>query len=135
MIIRIIRKGDRIMIGMNIGEMIIKVQHKRMPDNMIIDRIEIKIFQHRRITIVNSNKEVVIRINKIDHPAKTFISQKHLGNFSMILGEKTRISTMLDIHNLNRVKPVIHQSQISIFAGIYNAPFFNHKLVKSKMYG
>ena len=113
MIIVIIWKGDHTMIGMNIGEMIIKVQHKRTPDNIIIDRIGIKIFQHRRITVVNNNKGVVITINRIDPTTNIFISQKRHDNFNMILRENIR----MDVHNMNRVKAVDHSLLTAICAG------------------
>ena len=57
--------------------------------------------------VVNNIKGVVIRANRIiDHPTENLISQKHLGNLHMILREKTQISTTIDVHNMNRVKPV-----------------------------
>ena len=84
-------------------------------DIMIIEEmitiIGIKISHHLGIMVVNNIKGVVIRINKIDHPTKNFIRQKHLGNFSMIPREKAMISTKLVIHNMNMVRPVEKQAQ------------------------
>ena len=113
MIIRIIQKGGRIMTG----EMIIKVQHKKMTNCMIIEKVENKIFQHDRITIVNSKKEVVIRINRIDPRTKNFISQKHYDNFKMILRETIRITMRMDVPNMNRGKAVDHSFLAAICAG------------------
>ena len=120
MIIEIIRAGDRIMIGMITGRTIVMIRLVMKIDSMIIEEmitiIGIKISHHLGIMVVNNINMVVIKINKFDHPTKNFISQKRLSNFSMILRDKTQISTMLDVHNLNRVKLVVHQSQIAIFA-------------------
>ena len=77
MIIVIIRKGDRIMIGMSIGGMIVMIQAMTKINNMIIAKIGIGISHHLGITIVNNIEEIVIRINKIDQTTKNSISQKH----------------------------------------------------------
>ena len=112
-IIEMIRIRNEIMIGMIIGRMVAMIRVVMKINNMIIEEmiaiIEIRISHHLGIMVVNNIKGIVIRINKIDHLTKNFISQKRLGNFSMILKEKTRILTMLDIHNMNTVKPVVHQ--------------------------
>ena len=75
------------------------------------------IFHHLGITVVNNIKEVVIRINKINQTTKNSISQEHRDNFNMILREKTQISMTINVHNMNRVKPVVHPFLIAIFAG------------------
>ena len=102
--------NDRItiIIGMIIGERIVMIRVEMRIDNMIIEGmipiIGIKISHHLEIMVVNNIKGVVIRTSRIiNYPKKYLISQKHLGNFSMILREKTLISTKLDVHNMIRV--------------------------------
>ena len=84
---------------------------------MIIDRVENKIFRHRKITIVNSKKEVVIRINRINPTTENSISQNCHENFSMILRGKIQILMRMDVHNMNKVRAVDHSFLIAIFVG------------------
>ena len=119
--------NDRItiIIGMIIGERIVMIRVEMRIDKTIIKGmialIEIKITHHLEKMIIDNNiKGIVIRKTAniiIDHQTKNLISQKHLGNFSMILREKALISTKLDIHNINMVKPVVHQFRIATFVG------------------
>ena len=114
-----------IIIGMIIGERIVMIRVEMRIDKTIIKgmiaMIRSKITHHLGKMVTDNNIEgIVIRKTAniiIGHQAKLLISQTHLGNFSMIHREKALISTKLDIHNINLVKPVVHQFRIATFVG------------------